>query len=102
MTNNQFEKKSDQKKSSVTKKVQYLVQRKRQDPPSKYEVYQLKIIKTTRVCIIAGENYTLENKNTVQQLNTGHQLGHLPQYLDTEMFFPSPWWLHWIGVGLLF
>ena len=46
MTNNQFEKKSDQKKSSVTKKVQYLVQRKRQDPPSKYEVYQLKITKT--------------------------------------------------------
>ena len=37
---------------------------------------------TTRVCIIAGENYTLENKNTAQQLNTGHQLGHLPQYLD--------------------
>ena len=31
---------------------------------------------------------TLENKNTAQQLNTGHQLGHLPQYLDTEMFSP--------------
>lgn len=43
---------------------------------------------TTRVCIIAGENYTLENKNTAQQLNTGHQLGHLPQYLDTKMFSP--------------
>ena len=38
--------------------------------------------KTTRVCIIAGENYTLENKNTAQTLNTGHQLGHLLQYLD--------------------
>ena len=32
---------------------------------------------------------TLENKNTAQQLNTGHQLGHLPRYLDTEMFSPN-------------
>ena len=49
----------------------------------------LKKKKTTSVCIIAGENYTLESKNTAQQLNTGHQLGHLPQYLDTEMFSPN-------------
>lgn len=61
-----------------------------QNPPSQYEAKNNQNLKknTTRVCIIAGENYTLENKNTAQQLNTGHQLGHLPQYLETEMFSP--------------